>query len=483
MIDSGKENERLVLTPSQREALNRLKTFVESGQEKVFILTGYAGTGKTTLMKMFINWLSNGNHPFELLASTGRAAKVLSNKAGSEAKTIHSCIYTFDAFNQDIERLVQEIDKHKGVDTTGQLLLQFETLKADNEDYKQRIYIVDEASMVPDVRDKNPTQAIFGTGKVLTDLLNYDAKGRFIFVGDACQLPPMLQDFSPALAETYMQDVHHVKVAHARLQEIVRQEDTNDIIQAAARVRMLYEKPARVTWAKFPLRGYQHIEIHPSQISLIDAYIRKVKEKGFNATTLICGSNRSCGMLSQLIRPALGFHSGNLEVGELLLVTQNNLPTGLMNGDFVKVVSIGNRIRQAELTFLHVEVCEMVTEQTYSLLLIEDILYSGMTNLSQISQKALFIDFYRRMKEKKISSKSQELKDKMKNDPYLNALRVVYGYAITCHKAQGGEWEDVYLDIPRYLSHNPTHATYQWLYTAVTRASNRLHVVDAFFIA
>lgn len=106
-----------------------------------------------------------------------------------------------------------------------------------------------------------------------------------------------------------------------------------------------------------------------------------------------------------------------------------------------------------------------------------------MTNLSQISQKALFIDFYYRMKDKKISSKSQEFKDNMKDDPYLNALRAVYGYAITCHKAQGGEWEDVYLDIPRYLSHNPTRATYQWLYTAVTRASNRLHVVDDFFIA
>ena len=483
MIDSGKENEKLVLTPSQREALNRLKTFVESGQEKVFILTGYAGTGKTTLMRKFIKWLSEHKHSFTLLASTGRAAKVLSNKAGGKAMTIHSCIYTFTAFSQDIEKLVHQIEAEKGADSTGQLLLQFAALKVVNVDNCQKVYIVDEASMVSDVRDKNPTQAIFGTGKVLTDLLNYDAKGRFIFVGDACQLPPMLQDFSPALAETYMQNVHHVKVTHARLQEIVRQEDTNDIIKAAARVRMLYEKPPQVTWAKFPLRGYQHIEIHPSQISLIDAYIRKVKEKGFNATTLICGSNRSCGMLSQLIRPALGFHSGNLEVGELLLVTQNNLPTGLMNGDFVKVVSIGNRIRQAKLTFLHVEVCEMVTEQTYSLLLIEDILYSGMTNLSQISQKALFIDFYRRMKEKKISSKSQEFKDCMLNDSFLNALRAVYGYAITCHKAQGGEWEDVYLDIPRRLSHKPTRVTYQWLYTAVTRASNRLHVVDDFFIA
>ena len=116
-------------------------------------------------------------------------------------------------------------------------------------------------------------------------------------------------------------------------------------------------------------------------------------------------------------------------------------------------------------------------------LLIEDILYSSLSNLKQYDQQALFIDYYHRMKDKRISHKSQEFKDRMRTDPYLNAIRAVYGYALTCHKTQGGEWKDVYLDIPRKLSFETSRPQYQWLYTAVTRAAEQLHIVDDFFIS
>jgi len=473
---------QIVLTPSQQQALDRLKAFVNGCDTRAFILTGYAGTGKTTLMRTLISWMGKEDKDFELLASTGRAAKILSNKASCPATTIHSCIYKFADFNQDIEHVVNQIDKSGGVDETGQLLLQFAASSADNADYDSKIYIIDESSMVSDFAERNPTQAVFGSGKLLSDLIAYDTKGRFIFVGDACQLPPIAQSFSPALSKTYLEETHHFVSERATLNEIVRQHDGNDIVVAAARMRALYQNPPQVKWGRFPFRGYRNIEIHASQFALVNAYINKVKARGFNATTLLCGSNKACNTLTAIVRPALGFHSPTLEKGELLLVTQNNGPSGLMNGDLVKIINTERRIRRAGLTFLYVEVEEMVTKRTTATLLIEEILYSSATNLTQDAQKALFIDFYRRMRERHIKPKTEAFRQALFNDPFLNALRAVYGYALTCHKAQGGEWDDVYLDIPRRLSHNPQRSAYQWLYTAMTRASERLHISDDFFI-
>lgn len=477
-----KQEPKIVLTPSQRQALDRLKAFVNGSDARAFILTGYAGTGKTTLMKALIEWMGKEEKDFELLASTGRAAKILSNKTNCPASTVHSCIYKFKDFNQDLEHVVNQIDSSGSVDKTGQLLLQFTASNADNADYERKIYIVDESSMVSDTADPNPTQAVFGSGKLLSDLIAYDSKGRFVFVGDACQLPPITQSFSPALSKAYLEETYHLISERATLNEIVRQHDGNDIVVAAARMRALYQNPPQVKWGKFPFRGYRNIEIHASQSALISAYIAKVKERGFNATALLCGSNRACNTLTSIVRPALGFHSSTLEKGELLLVTQNNGPSQLMNGDLVKVIATDRRIRQAGLTFLYVEVEEMVTKRTTSILLIEEILYSNATNLTQDAQKTLFIDFYRRMHERRIKPKTEAFRQALLSDPFLNALRAVYGYALTCHKAQGGEWDDVYLDIPRKLSYAPQRSAYQWLYTAITRASKRLHISDDFFI-
>ena len=150
-----KNDKQIVLTPSQQQAFNKLKNFVNGSSAITFILTGYAGTGKTTLMKTLIEWINEQNKEFQLLASTGRAAKILSNKTECEAKTVHSCIYTFDDFNQDIEKVVNRIDDSKGIDDTGQLLLQFTSVSAKNSDYDRKIYIIDEASRISDFPDKN----------------------------------------------------------------------------------------------------------------------------------------------------------------------------------------------------------------------------------------------------------------------------------------------------------------------------------------
>ncbi|HBA30979.1 ATP-dependent DNA helicase [Parabacteroides goldsteinii] len=475
------KNRKLVLTDNQQQVLDALLGFIRNKESKIFILCGYAGTGKTTMMKVFIEELERRNLPFSLLASTGRAAKILSNATRHVASTVHSLIYKFDDLNQNMETLVAQREK-SGVDKSGQLLLNFSLTPIEEYSGESRFYIVDESSMISDVVDKNATQACFGSGRLLADLLAFDSKGKFVFVGDVCQLPPILQENSPALSSGYIQETYKVAVEKRELKEIVRQDCGNDLILSAQKMRNLYMRPPVCMWGKFPLRGYQHIHLYPSQYNLLGGYIDSVKQKGYNAVTMLTQSNKSCMELTGIIRPALGFHSSQIEIGDLLLVTQNNYISGLMNGDMVKVKEIGKRRERAGLTFVYVEVEELFTGKVYSQLMIEDIVYGAMINLTQTQQKELFIDFFIRMKEKGIRQKSEAFKKAMLTDSYLNALRVVFGYVLTCHKAQGGEWEEVYLDIPRRIAREPKGTTYQWLYTAMTRARDTLHIVEDFYV-
>jgi ATP-dependent exoDNAse (exonuclease V) alpha subunit len=184
-----------------------------------------------------------------------------------------------------------------------------------------------------------------------------------------------------------------------------------------------------------------------------------------------------------IIRKKLGFTIGHVQKDDLLMVIQNNLLSGLMNGDMVKVIEVEEYTEdKASLTFRRITVEELFTHRIVSQLMIEDTVNQNVLNLTSNQQKALFVDFARRMKKAHIKQHSREFKQALYTDPYLNALRCSYGYAITCHKAQGGEWEDVYVDMPRNITLNPTKAIYQWMYTAMTRSSKHLHLIDDFYI-
>ena len=480
-MNNEKTKEEFQLTPNQLQVFNLLLDFINNNKASIFILCGYAGTGKTTMMKEVIHVLEQRELAFSLLASTGRAAKILSNATNHSASTIHSLIYKFSDLNQDMNKLVTQREQ-EGIDKSGQLLLNFSLTPITYQE-DSRYYIIDESSMISDVMDKNATQANFGSGKLLADLLEFDRKGKFVFVGDICQLPPVLQSFSPALSDEYIKQTYGKSVIKVELKEIVRQSKDNDLILSSQKIRHLYMHPPVCTWGKFPLRGYKHIHLYPSQYTLLGAYIKKLQQNGYNKVTMITYSNKACTDLTHIIRPALGFSSSQITAGDLLLVTQNNLISGLMNGDMVTIREIGIRKRLAGLTFVYVTVQELFSGKIYSQLLIEDIVYGSTINLTQTQQKELFVDFFLRMKRKGIPQKSEKFRTAMITDPYLNALRAVFGYVLTCHKAQGGEWDDVYLDIPRKISREPKAATYQWLYTAMTRARNDLHIVDDFYIA
>lgn len=479
---------KITLTPHQEVVFNELTKFVDS-DSRVFILKGYAGTGKTTLMKTFINFLRKEEEHFKLLASTGRAAKILRDITGTLASTVHSELYTFKDFNQDLDKKLADKDGDMpSVDETGQLLLQFEVVEVDNSDYARCIYIIDESSMISDVKDKNPTQAEFGSGRLLDDLLKHDSKGKFVFVGDICQLPPINSSLSPALSSLYFKEIFHVEPKEAELTQIMRQEEGNDIVVAASVIRDMYNNPpppnniGKTQWVKFPLKGYNNITICPSEQSLIDRYIDDIKENGYENATMICRSNTKCGQMARHIRSALGMVY-TLHAGDLLIVNQNNYISGLVNGDMVKVIAIGNWEERACLTFQHVEVEEIGTKRRASQLMIMDILGGYSPNLDQERQKALFIDYFLRMKKLGIKQNSPMFKKNMMEDPYLNALRANYGYAVTCHKSQGGEWKNVYLSIPGNLSCNAGKEEFQWLYTAMTRAKQQLFIQEGFFLS
>ena len=385
--------------------------------------------------------------------------------------------------SQNLEQLAKQ-QEQQIVDESGQLYLNFELTPVEqSEGYPDYYYIVDEASMISDAKDHSATQAIFGSGKLLQDLLKYDSMGKFIFVGDICQLPPVSQNFSPALDASYLLSHYNIKAYECELKQIMRQTGDNDIILSAEKMRKLYHNPPmQQKWATFPLKGYSNIHILNNQTELINRYVESVKQGGFNSSTMLCLENRQATQTTQLLRPIFGHHSIYLEKGDLLLITQNNLPTGLMNGDLVVVEEIGATYRRAGLNFINVRVKELFTGLSYSHLLISDILYNNSTNITQADHKALYIDFYRRMKEEGIEQGSDRFKSMMMSDPFLNALRAVFGYVLTCHKSQGGEWDNVFIDIPRKFSGMRKPYVYQWLYTAMTRARKELYLVYDFWV-
>lgn len=467
------------LTNQQKTAFEKMQNFVRDEEGKVFILNGYAGTGKTTLMSGLIKWLKEEEIKFSLIASTGRAAKILSDKTQSKARTIHSHIYTFDDLDENLEN-ISGLDSNYSVDDKGQVLLLFDLKVIDNKEHS--IYIIDEASMISDAKDKSSSFAKFGSGELLSDLFSFDKKGKFIFVGDPCQLPPISQKTSPALSHTYIENKFSLSVNSFELKEVMRQSLENGIMQASLKLRNLYNKNPSEKYALFPLKGHNNISFLGTHANLVNNYTENVKKNGFQHSTIICQTNRQCSDINKLIRSSLGKRSHAIGEGDLLLVTQNNYVSDLVNGDIVSVKKLGAREYRCGISFISAQIEELVSKKVYSLLIVEDILNSTTTNLNSKQHKALLIDYFNRMKIHGISQKDRAFKENMLTDPYLNALRAVYGYAITCHKSQGGEWNEIFLYLDNKIHGIPKPEIYRWLYTAVTRAKVNLYLVDDWFI-
>lgn len=463
----------LSLNPQQQAALTALQAFVRDGTRTAFVLRGYAGTGKTTLIGRFVAWLSDAGCLPVLLATTGRAAKVLQNKTGWPAATVHSRIYAFEEVGGGGEG--------DWAESSGQLVLNFE-LRQQPDRSSNFVYIVDEASMIAHQSAKGEHTAKFGSGSLLDDLMAYVGPHKIVFVGDPCQLPPISDDpFSAALDEAFLRQRYDLGVSAFELSQIVRQRAGSEILSIAARfhdlaVSQRYEKYPKVMQPKG-----ESARLYPDEQHLLAAYVRELRAGHFDRAIMLCHANWQCERLNTAIRQALG-RPRALQPGELLMVVQNSYNVKLANGDQVVLEQAVFDCRRAGLEFYRVTVRALHNEERYQTRLIGNLLYDSSAGLSAEQSRALIIDFDQRARLAGLGRKSQAYQQAMMADPYLNALRVKFGYAITCHKAQGGEWESVYLNIFKSIYGMKRPALYRWYYTALTRAQQTLHLNDGWWV-
>ena len=422
--------------------------------KSVFLLKGYAGTGKTSIVSALVSTLPLFNYKFLLLAPTGRAAKVMSQYSGRSAFTIHKIIYK------------QVADPSSGS-------LKFKLQKSYNQ---KTLFIVDEASMLSDNTE-------FGTPGVLQDLLKYifaHPENKVLLIGDSAQLPPVGQSESTALRSDYYEEKgHHVK--EIELTEVMRQELDSGILLNATELRKTLSSKSSIG---FTTRSFDDIFKMTSE--KMEDGLRYCYDKfGIGNTIIICRSNKMAVKYNQFIRRHIHFTENELDTGDILMVVRNNYfftpestPAGFIaNGDFLEITKIFGFEEMYGFRFAKLEVQFYVLEdaERFEAKVILDTIYSDTPALSQEENKNLYL----KVSEDYVDYKSEKSRRAaIKKDDYLNALQVKFAYALTCHKSQGGQWNAVFVD-QGYVTEDRRDEDYtRWLYTAVTRATDVLFLVN-----
>ncbi|HZY36868.1 MAG TPA: DEAD/DEAH box helicase [Mucilaginibacter sp.] len=469
------ESPKPKLNPDQKEALKAIKDFLDDPEANTFVLKGYAGTGKTFLMQLLGKRLQEKEYKFAMLASTGRAAAVLRGKTGFTTKTVHGELYHFSKVD-GIDESMFVTDKPS---KNGQMSLQFATRIPDQD---KILYIVDEASMLSGDFMDTAFFATFGSGVLLNDFFEVVGKNKVIFVGDPCQLPPVGQAFSPALDEGWLRE-NYRNVVSVTLKMIERTEATNDILKLAGEVRKMADYKTFNGPPKLPALNLKNVMLHSSEKSLFAHYSNAYLNTGANETLAIARSNKKVQQINRAMRrDRFGMEGIPLQVTDVLLVTQNNYAVPLSNGDFVEILQLGEIKYADTMKFQDVKVRSFASEKEYKLLLSLDILNGTTGNFSNEQSKTLMIDFSYRMRTEEIKPNSAKYKEEMLKDEFLNCLRATYGYAVTCHKAQGGEWSEVYLFLDNKMYGMPPNELCKWWYTAITRARVTLHLEKGWWI-
>lgn len=459
----------MTLTSQQQQVLDDIKTFLDS-DVSVFILKGYAGTGKTTMIRTIIEEIKNREKRPILMAPTGRAARVLESKNSWEANTIHRCIYELDT-----------IETKEGSDDIRFIF----PLKNKEDEANDHICIVDESSMIG-TREVQNELFEFGTGSLLNDLLTYVAPnrgGKIIFVGDPMQLPPVGDNVSNALDEKYFESIG-LKVMVSELTDVVRQGAGSAILSNAMKVRALIESQQKNNLV-FDRQENEVVDMEGYKMPehLLSLY----PKPEIGQSVIITFSNRQARDYNYAVRELLYPNQKQIVVGDILQVVSNNYKLDVMNGDFVKIVAIngeteyqsapvyinigGKRIQhKIVLSFRNVRI-RLDNDLEISCKIIENMLDDAEPNLTFAQIQALYINFC--MRYPQLKRGSQQFKEYLKADPYFNALRVKYGYAITGHKSQGGEWNTVFVDYTGRTGLNTD--CLRWTYTVTTRAGHTLY--------
>ena len=447
-------------TEEQENALNSFSNFLLSpSSEKIFVLRGYAGTGKTSLVSALVKTLGEVGRKCVLLAPTGRAAKVFSLYSHHPAYTIHRRIYRQRVFSGDMENFTLNTNLHR-----------------------QTLFIVDEASMIA---NEGLSGASFGTGRLLDDLIEYvySVPGcSLMLVGDTAQLPPVGEEQSPALSVPVLQG-YGLEVTECLLTQVVRQAADSGILYNATLLRHSIMKDACFGLPSVRIGKFPDVKVIQGG-DLIEAISDSYDKVGMDETIIICRSNKRANLYNRGIRNTILYHEDELNAGDVLMVAKNNYFWGadckeldfIANGD-VAVVRRVRRVREmygfrfADVVLRFPDYDDLELEVT----LLLDTLHTDFPSLPREQGEKLFEAVFEDYAH--LSSKRERIK-KIKEDPYYNALQVKYAYAVTCHKAQGGQWQRVFLDQGYLTDEMVSPDYYRWLYTAFTRATETLYLVN-----
>ena len=427
--------------------------------DSLFLLKGYAGTGKTSLIGALVKTLDQLEQKCVLLAPTGRAAKVFAHYAGHPAFTIHKKIYRQRSFSNELDNFSINDNLHQ-----------------------HTLFIVDEASMIA---NDGLSGSMFGTGRLLDDLVQYVYSGqgcRLMLIGDTAQLPPVGEEESPALSANALKG-YGLKVYEGMLTEVVRQLSDSGILWNATELRRYIAEEDFFTLPPIRVEDFPDIKVIPGN-ELIETITDSYDHVGLDETIVVCRSNKRANIYNKGIRNTILFREEELETGDLLMVAKNNYywTEGckeidfIANGDIAEVRRVrreremyGFRFADVVLRFPDYDDMELEVK------LLLDTLHTDTPALPKEMNDKLFYSVLEDYAD--ITIKRERMK-KMKSDPYYNALQVKYAYAVTCHKAQGGQWKRVFLD-QGYMTEDMLSPDYfRWLYTAFTRATETLYLVN-----
>lgn len=456
-------------TLKQNIVLNQLSEFIFDKQPNaLYLLKGYAGTGKTTIVGTIVTNLWKAKKSAVLMAPTGRAAKVISNYSGKEAFTIHKKIYFPKKEKNGGVKFILQPNKHKNT-----------------------LFIVDEASMIPDTPGESK---LFENGSLLDDLMQYVYSGhqcKLLLIGDTAQLPPVKLDLSPALNENTLSLNYNKQVTKMELDEVVRQEMDSGILANATVLREALLNTFHDSF-KFDLSDFKDMVRLTDGQEVMDAINDAYSTLGNEETTIIVRSNKRANLYNKNIRDRILFNENELTPGDYIMVVKNNYfwikPTTeagfIANGDIIEVLEIFNIIDLYGFRFAEVKVrmVDYPKMQPFETVLLLDTIESESPSLSYDDSNRLYQEV---MKDYESESSNYRKFLKIKSNKYFNALQVKFSYAITCHKSQGGQWHTVFVEQP-YLPNGIDKEYLRWLYTAITRAKEKLYLIgfkDDFFEA
>lgn len=446
-------------TDDQFSALKTLTDFLLSGEtDSLLLLKGYAGTGKTSLVGALVKTLNELKQKSVLLAPTGRAAKVFSNYSGQKAYTIHKKIYRQKTFSNE---------------PTG-------FMPADNL-HKDTLFIVDEASMIS---NDGIDSISFGTGRLLDDLIQYVYSGencRLILMGDVAQLPPVMQTESPALNKEILKG-YNLQVQEITLTQVVRQSEDSGILFNATKLRDALRNNTVESYPKLQLKGFTDFrKINGDE--LIEEISSAYSRDGIEDTMIITRSNKRATIYNNGIRNRILYREEELSSGDRLMVAKNNYywtadckeMDFMANGEIIQVLRVKRTSELYGFRFADVTVRFQDYDLEMDIKILLDTLQTDSPALPKELNDKLFFTILEDYAD--IPTKAGKMK-KMKTDPHYNVVQVKYAYAITCHKAQGGQWMNVFLDIGYMTEEMLGEDFYRWLYTAFTRATHRLYLVN-----